>query len=373
MIVAGEASGDRHAADFFNELRKIVPGVQGFGMGGAGMRNAGVDIRYDSSGIAVIGLDGIVRNYTKILGALRQMKHLAGKERPDLLVCVDYKEFNFKLARAAKAQGIKVLFYISPQYWAWRPGRIVKYGRAVDRMAVIFPFEVEGYEKHGIPVSFVGHPLREKVYPSVTADQARSAHGLGESGRVIGLLPGSRYNEVRRCLPVMLAVAESLGRQYPDLRFVLLKADTVDDEQINTALAGLSFLPVVIRTDPYDVLQCCSAVLTTSGTATLEVALLGVPMVITYKVNRLTYWIGRLLVNIPYIGLPNIIAGRKIVEEFVQDDAKPEQIVTEMRRLLDDPSYARAMVHNLQEVRDRLVGGGAAELARVAAGMLGRS
>ncbi|MGH8548783.1 MAG: lipid-A-disaccharide synthase [Methylococcales bacterium] len=371
MLVAGEASGDQHAANLFLELQEQLPGVRGFGMGGANMRKAGIDVRYDSSEIAVIGLDGLIRRYPTIRKALRFMQKMVCDEQPDLLICVDYKEFNFRLARHAKASGVKVLFYVSPQFWAWRPGRVKKYGRVVDHMAVIFPFEVAFYEAHRIPVSFVGHPLADAVHPSMTKAEALDQLNLDDSKPIVGLLPGSRAGEIKRLLPVMMRASGKLREKFPGIQFVLVQATSVNDSQIAGILKPLDPDLRIIKGRLYDAIQCCDAVITSSGTVTLEVALLGVPMVITYKVTPITYLIGRLLVNIPFIGLPNIISGRKIVEELIQHRATPDAIANEVDKILSDAEYAAQMSRNLDRVRERLGdGGGMERLAKVAVGML---
>ncbi|MCI0653992.1 MAG: lipid-A-disaccharide synthase [Methylococcaceae bacterium] len=371
MLVAGEASGDQHAAKLFLELQRQLPGVEGFGMGGANMRKAGIDVRYDSSEIAVIGLDGLIRRYPAIRKALRFMQNLVCTERPDLLICVDYKEFNFRLARHAKACGVKVLFYVGPQFWAWRPGRVKKYGRVVDHMAVIFPFEVPFYEAYRIPVSFVGHPLADAVHPSITRDEALDRLKLDGAKPIVGLLPGSRGGEIKRLLPVMMQAAGKLREKFPGIEFVLVQAASVDDSQIAGLLKPSEPDLRIIKGSIYDAIQCCDAVITSSGTATLEVALLGVPMVITYKVTPLTYLIGRLLVNIPFIGLPNIIAGRKIVAELIQHRATPDAIADEVGKILSDREYAAEMSRKLNQVKERLGdGGGIERLAKLVVGML---
>jgi len=374
MLSAGEASGDQHAASLFLELKRLIPEVRGIGMGGARMREAGVDIRYDSTAIAIIGATEVIRHYGTIRRALRQMQQLARDERPDLLICVDYKEFNFQLARAAKAAGIKVLFYVSPQVWAWRPGRVKKYGEAVDHMAVIFPFEVPFYESHGIPVTYVGHPLAGKVVPSLSRESALQAFGLVGEGPVIGLLPGSRGNEIKRLLPVILDAAKRLAERFPKARFVLSQAESVADAWLEQHLAPFHLPIVCVKGRNVDVLQCCDAVITVSGTATLEVALMGVPMAIIYKVTPITYLLGRWLISIPFIGLPNILSGRRIAQEFIQHEATGENIAGEIAHILDDVGYARQMQADLLEVKTLLgEGGGSANLAKLAAGMLGLS
>lgn len=372
MLAAGEASGDEHAASLFLELKKLIPQARGIGMGGAKMRAAGVEIRYDSTAIAVIGATEVIRHYGEISRALKRMQDIARRERPDLLICVDYKEFNFRLARAAKAAGVKVLFYVSPQVWAWRPGRVKKYGETVDRMAVIFPFEVPFYQAHDIPVSYVGHPLAGKVVPRVSRRQALREFGLEDAGPVIGLQPGSRVNEIKRLLPVILDAAEILMRRLPNVRFVINQASSVSDELLGAHLQNSPLAIQSIKGRNYDVLQCCDAVITVSGTATLEVALAGVPMAIIYKVTPITYFLGRLLISIPFIGLPNILAGRSIVREFIQHQANAENIAGEIGRIIEDQAYAGQMRQDLQEVKSVLGdSGGSTKLARLAAEMLG--
>jgi lipid-A-disaccharide synthase len=372
MLSAGEASGDQHAASLFLELQKRVPGVRAIGMGGARMREVGVDIRYDSTSIAVIGTVEVIKHYGEIRRALALMQALAASEKPDLLICVDYKEFNFRLARAAKALGVQVLFYVSPQVWAWRPGRVKQYGEAVDHMAVIFPFEVPFYEAHQIPVTYVGHPLAGKVAPTVSKEQALNEFGLAGGGPVIGLLPGSRANEIKRLLPVILQAAERLARRFPDARFVLNQASSVSAETLATYAEHCPVTIQAVQGRNYDVLQCCDAVITVSGTATLEVALAGVPMAIIYKVAPLTYWLGRLMISIKFIGLPNILAGKGVVREFIQHEASAENIAGEIGRILEDPAYAARIRQDLRQVKESLgEGGGSAKLARLAARMLG--
>lgn len=371
MLSAGEASGDRHAADLFTALKALVPEVRGIGMGGAAMREAGIDIRCDSSGIGVIGLVEVAKHYGEIRAALKRMQTLACAEKPDLLICVDYKEFNFRLAKAAKACGVPVLFYVSPQVWAWRPGRVKSYGRIVDHMAVIFPFEVPFYATHQIPVTYVGHPLAGKVKPSMDRDAAREHFGVAGAAPVIGLLPGSRGNEIKRMLPVILDSAGQLAREFPGAKFLLFQARSVADDSLREPVAASGLDLKIIQGQDYNALQACDAVITVSGTATLEVALVGVPMVIVYKLAPLSYWLGRLLVSIPYIGLPNILAGKAIVREFIQHEANPANIAGEIGRMIREPAYADAMRTELQAVRDSLgERNGSQELARLAAEML---
>lgn len=373
MLSAGEASGDLHAAALYRELKALVPELSALGMGSEAMREAGVELVFDSRDIGVIGLIEVLRHYGEIRGALKLMQQALKTRRPDLLICVDYKEFNFRLAKTAKALGIKVLFYVSPQVWAWRPGRVEQYGRIIDHMAVIFPFELPFYEAYGVPATYVGHPLAGKVHPSLAKDDARLALGLPDTGPLVGLLPGSRTNEIRRLLPVILEAAKALRETHPDIRFLLFQAASLQDETLDVAL-GAQNLPIErIRGQDYNALQLCDAVITVSGTATLEVALLHRPMVIVYRLSALSYWLGRLLVKVPFIGLPNILAGRGIVREFIQHEATAANMADEIAKILDDADYRTRMTQALLEVKEKLGSrDGSKALARLAADLLNR-
>jgi lipid-A-disaccharide synthase len=371
LFSAGEASGDQHAANMFLEIKKHQPDIKGIGMGGAKMAQAGIDIRYDSAGIGVIGVVEVLKHYGEIRRALKLMEQIISTERPDLLVCVDYKEFNFKLARFAKQQGVKVLFYVSPQVWAWRAGRVKAYGKVIDMMAVIFPFEIPYYEAENVPVRYVGHPSVDKVHPQHSKAEDMARFGLDANQRVVGLLAGSRANEIKRLLPVMLAAAALLQFKFPDCQFILPQADSISDELLSEYLDDSPVKVTVIKQQPYDVMQCCDAVMTTSGTATLEISLLTVPMVICYKLSPLTYWLGRLLVKTPFIGLPNIVAGKAVVREFIQHEATANNLATEVGRILTDQDYRETMQENLQAVKQQLgQGGGSKNMALLALEML---
>lgn len=368
---AGEASGDRHAAEMFLELKKHYPGIKGFGMGGLQMQQAGIDVRYDSSGIAVIGVVEVLKHYLEIHRALKTMKQLLLKERPDLLVCVDYKEFNFKLARFAKKNHIKVLFYVSPQVWAWRPGRVKKYGAAIDMMAVIFPFEIPYYEAEQVPVRYVGHPSVDKAKALRSKVDNFRMMGLNFENPVVGILPGSRRNEIERMLPVMLGAAHQLKQFFPGIQFLLPQADSIPDTLMAAQLNSADLMVTVIKKKPYDVIQCCDAIMTTSGTASLEIALLGTPMVIAYRLSPLTYWLGKRLVKTPYIGLPNIILGKRAVTELIQHEASADKLAAEITKILLDDAYADQIRQDLLQVQAQLgTGGGSKNMALLALEML---
>jgi len=371
MFSAGESSGDQHAANMFKELQKQLPDVQGLGMGGTKMLQAGIDIRFDSSNIAVIGLIEVLKHYAEIRSALKLMQTIVVAEKPDLLVCVDYKEFNLKLARFAKKQGVKVLFYVSPQVWAWRPGRVLTYGKAIDMMAVIFPFETAYYEAEQVPVTYVGHPSVDKVHPLNSKAEDISKFSLLADDPVVGILPGSRMNEIKRMLPVMLTAAEKLQKRDINIQFVLPQADSITDELLQTFLQQSSVEIKVIKNQPYDVIQCCDAIMTTSGTASLEIALLQIPMVIAYRLSAITFFFAKYLVNTQFIGLPNIVAGKGIIKELIQHDLTVDNLADEIDKILENKGYREKMLTELAMVKDKLgQGGGSKNMADLAVQML---
>jgi lipid-A-disaccharide synthase len=371
MFSAGESSGDQHAANMFNELKKLSPGIQGLGMGSTKMGQAGIKLCFDSSGIAVIGLIEVLKHYGEIHAALKLLKKTILQEQPDLLVCVDYKEFNLKLARFAKKKGIKVLFYVSPQVWAWREDRVVTYGKAIDMMAVIFPFETAYYEAENVPVKYVGHPSVDKVHPQQGKIQNAAKFSLRLDKPVVGILPGSRENEIKRMLPVMLGAAEQLAKLHNGVQFVLPQADSISDELLQRYLSRSLVKVIVIKHQPYDVIQCCDAIMTTSGTASLEIALLQVPMVIAYKLSASTYFIAKKLVKSRFIGLPNIIAGKGIIKELIQDEVTQENLTAEIHHILENTVYRMTMLSALADVKEKLgPGGGSKNMAELVMKML---
>jgi lipid-A-disaccharide synthase len=372
-LSAGESSGDSHAANLYLELKKQIPKLNAIGMGGAKMSQAGISLCYDSSQIAVIGVVEVIKHYAEIRRALKIMQALLLNERPDLLICVDYKEFNYQLAKFAKRNGIKVLFYVSPQVWAWRKNRVKKYGAVIDMMAVIFPFETAYYEAKNVPVRYVGHPSVDKVIPRFTKAEALKNFSLNADAPIIGLVAGSRANEIKRLLPVMLTAAERLKVDFPNAQFILPQADSLSDGLIQRYLNRANVSVTVIKNQPYDVMQCCNAIMTCSGTATLEIALLGIPMVICYRLNSLTYWLGKHLVKTRFIGLPNIVFGEQIVRELIQNDATAENLAAEIYRLLTDSEAAQNCRADLEIVREKLgQGGGIQNIAALVLEMLQR-
>ena len=371
MIIAGEASGDAHAAEFVEQLRLEQPDIELSGMGGQAMQTAGVDVFFDSSIIAVVGLVEVLHHWGDIKKAMAIVKRHLDETRPDLLVLVDYPEFNLKMARHARKLGIRVLFYISPQVWAWRPKRIHKIGSLVDHMAVIFKFEKQYYESAGIPVSFVGHPLVDKVKDASDVQTARGKLGISATAKVVGLFPGSRRSEITRLLPVLFATAQLMQARDPELSFLLPVAPGLDYAAI-TGQAAESGLNIVVTSDQlYDVISSCDAIATCSGTVTLEIALLNIPMCILCKISWLSYLIMRRLVTIPHIGLANIVADEAVVREFFQGDVNPETLSGELFELIDNRQYREQVKSGLARVRDNLgAGDGARKMAQLVLSLL---
>jgi lipid-A-disaccharide synthase len=371
LIVAGEPSGDMHAAHVVNELSILQPDIRVEAMGGEALRATRAEIIVDNRELAVVGLVEVIHHYPVIRKALKTLESRLVSHPPALLVLVDYVEFNLKLAARAKQLGIPVLFYISPQVWAWRPGRVEKIGQRIDMMAVIFPFETRFYEQHDIPVRYVGNPLVGKVKASRSRAEMLDKLGLDGSRPIVGLQPGSRRSEIERLLPLFLDTARQLQATIDDVQFVMPVAPGIEPALITSQLDGT--LPVTLSREqnPYDLMQLCSAILTASGTATLETALMGIPMVIAYKVAPLSYQIFRHLIRIPDIGLVNVVAERRIVAEFIQHDATPDNLTAELVRLLQDREYRTTMIAALARVREKLGDrNGAREMAHLIQEML---
>jgi lipid-A-disaccharide synthase len=358
LLVAGEASGDVHGADLVTALKKQQPTITVFGVGGQYLREAGMDTIVDTSTIAGMGLFEARDKLYALIRTYRQLTHILRSEPPDLLVLIDFPEFNLRLAKIAKQVGVRVFYYISPQVWAWRKRRVYTIAKRVDRLAAIFPFESAFYAAHGCQVDFVGHPLVDRVRPTRSREDTLRQHGLDPNRKIIALLPGSRAQEVRYLLTPMLAAAKQLGDTY---QFVLAVASTLDAEQLKHQVGSQ---PIhIVQGDTYNIVHTAALALVASGTATLETALLECPMVIMYRMAPVTYALARLFVRVPFIGMPNLIAERQVVPELIQSEVTPERIVSTARRLLDDPQAYRVTQEGLREVRRRLGSGGAAERA----------
>ena len=354
LISVGEASGDMHAANLIQEVKKIAPNTQFYGMGANLMHDAGFDIIVDASELSIVGGLEVITKFSKIREAFRIMQDALLHNKPDLLILVDYPGFNLRLAKFAKKAGVKVLYFISPKIWAWNQGRVEIIKKYVDMMAVIFPFEVDFYKKFGVPAIFVGNPLLKMVKPKLTCDAAKQAFHLDPSCKTIGLFPGSRKSEINYLLPIMLAAAKLLKNNNPNLQFLLPQANSITLNDLQPYLQSSPIKVRIIKDQNYDVMQVCDAIIAASGTATLEIAIMAIPQVIIYKKSWLEYQIARHLIKIPYIGLCNILANKKIVQEFLQYDATPENITREIEKILNDANYRKEMVTNLAQTKKLL-------------------
>ena len=373
LIIAGEASGDLHGANLVRAMKRLSPGIDVQGVGGRNMEDAGVKILVPSSDMAVVGLTEVFSKLYSIMKARHDLKILLRENRPDLLILIDYPEFNIHLAGAAKRYGIPVLYYISPQIWAWRRGRLKKIAGRIDRMAVILPFEKEFYlqAKTELVVDYVGHPLLD-IVPDIP-DNRKSKKGLGmpDSYPILGLLPGSRNDEIRNHLPLMINAAEILSSRYNKIKCVLPMAPTVSPELIESTVRQ-SLLDISVSSENiYRVLSICHFAFVASGTATLETALMEVPMVIVYRVSPLSYWIGKRVIKVPYVGLVNLIAGKEVVPELIQDEATPQNLAQKAMSVLENEKNRTDMVKEFRMIRERLGSGGASErTANIALKML---
>ena len=371
FISAGEASGDAHAARMIDELKILDDQLKFIGMGGDKMRATGVEILTDIDKMAVVGLVEVLLKYRELNAELTRLKNYIVETPPGLLILVDYQEFNQKLAAFAKARGVKVLFYIGPQVWAWRPKRVYKMAKIVDHMAVILPFEKQLYEDADVAVTFTGHPLTDEVVADKTKQQARIQLKI-EDKTTLGLFPGSRSGEIKRVLPILLETAELIKKQKPDIQFVLPVASTIKQEDLAPFEEAMQALSVTVTNEPfYDVIQSCDVILSASGTAILEIGLLEVPMVIVFKIAPVSHYILSKIVSIKYLGLVNIIPGKDVVKEFIQQNAIPKNIAVEAMRLLNDTQYYDEMKHELSLIRQQLGGGsGSKNVAKLAYDML---
>jgi lipid-A-disaccharide synthase len=358
MLSAGEASGDLHGATLCRALRELAPGARLVGMGGARMAEAGMEVVADPTGRAVVGMSEAVGRIPGLYRAYRALVRRIYEERPRALVLIDFPEFNLRLARQARRAGVPVVYFIPPQLWAWRRGRIRQMARRVTRVLAVFPFEQALYEEAHVGVDFVGHPLLDVLPLHLTRDDARRRLGLDPAASVVGLLPGSRREEVARLLPPMLEAARRLAAVDPRRRFLIGAAPTVDRAQVTALLAAAAEADgprvEIVESLTHELMAGSDVVLIASGTATLEAALLGAPMVVCYRVSRLTETVARMLARVPWISLPNIVAGRKAVPEVLQDEVTGHRLASEALHLLEDAAAATAQRAAFKEIRGRL-------------------
>jgi lipid-A-disaccharide synthase len=369
LISCGEPSGDLYGAELVRHLRAQVPGLETVGLGGDRLNDQGTRLLAHVRDLAVVGIVEVLSHLGRLRRIFRSVLDEVDRSPPDVAVLVDYPDFNMRLARELHRRGIPVLYYVSPQVWAWRKGRVHALRETVDRMLVIFPFEEELYRQAGVPVTFVGHPLVDLARPAPDRAAFLREQGLDPHRPVVAVLPGSRRKEIGLNLPPLVGAIDRLRAERGDLQFLLAVAPSIDPAAVQAVLGGRPVAMVAGRT--HSVLGACTAALVASGTATVEAALLDAPMVVVYRLSQLTYHLGRRLVNVPHFAMVNLIAGRRVVPELIQHEFTPERVAREALVLLDPEAPAvRMMRAGLADVRARLGGPGASERAAAAVSRL---
>ena len=375
LIVAGEASGDLHGGNLAREILALRHHIRISGVGGSQMKKAGVCLLQSVDDMAVVGISEVLFHWHIIRQTFRTLAQFIKTEHPDLVILIDYPDFNLRLAKIAKKEGIKVLYYISPQIWAWRSWRIKTIVRNVDTMLVVLPFERTFYEKSGLDVRFIGHPLVDSVKPKFNKDDAYSQFKIDPGRPVIGILPGSRHGEIRHILPRMIGAVKKIARNRPDTQFVMALAPTIHYAEIEPYLVKIkeSVQILCLKDCTYDIIHLSDQVLVITGTATLEIALLNTPMILVYRVSPLSYILGKLLIRVPSIGLVNLVAGKKIVPELVQYRANPKEIASLAEKILENSQKQKIMRQELVKVRQKLGSAGSSKrAATIALEMLDR-
>jgi lipid-A-disaccharide synthase len=372
VIVAGESSGDLYGAKLAEALAALSPHVELYGIGGTEMERRKVKLLFSSSELAVVGATEVLEKIGHIWRAWRQMKRFIRDKKPHLAVLIDYPGFNLRLAKVFKAHAVPVLYYVSPQVWAWRSGRIKKIARRVAKMAVILPFEASLYEQAGVDVKFVGHPLLDILDQDLTREKARRRLGIAAHALVIGLLPGSREREVKSLLPPLLGAAEILSTDFPGARFIVPLAASIDRDMVQGNIAERRLPIEIVEGRTFAVMKAADLLLMASGTATLEGAIAGCPMVIIYRLSLLSYLIGRMLIKVKCIGLANIVVGKKVVPELIQGEVTPQRIALEAKRILQDHAKRKEIRDEFKFITATLGGRGASRrVARIALQMMG--
>ncbi len=364
VLVAGEASGDLQGALLAAALRAQDPGIELAGVGGEAMAAAGVRLFFRSEEMAVTGLWEVLSHLPRLKKILDRLASDLGKDPPDALIPIDYPDFNLRLAERAHTYGIPIIYYISPQVWAWRKGRIRTLARLVRRMIVIFPFEEEIYRENGVPVTYVGHPLVDRVRATAGREAIRARLGIGLGATLVGLLPGSRRGEIARILPPMLDAKRRLAGR-PEIRWVLAMAPGFSVEDLPGVARAERDL-TILSGQTYDVMAAADLLVTASGTATAEAALLATPMIVVYRMHPVTWELARRLVKVPHIAMANLLAGRRLVPELLQGEVNGPRLAAEISRLTGDPELLRAMREGLRAAAARLGPGGAPERAAAA-------
>lgn len=366
LVVAGEVSGDLHAAQVVRAVKARSPETVFWGIGGDALRSEGVELLQHTDRMSVMGLVEVLKHYLFFKGVIKQVLAEVGKRKPDVALLVDYPGFNLRLAGALKRRGVKVCYYISPKVWAWNKKRVPQMAKAIDRLMVVFPFEVDLFKDSGLQVDYVGNPLIEQVDEFLASEEQALPW---PTERRIALLPGSRKQEIERILPAMLEAAKKLEAQFSNASFMI----ATPNKQIERAVKGQVFhcrnkpsRLAVICGNARELMRQAEAAIVTSGTATLETALVGTPHILVYKTSAFTYWFARSVVKIRHIGLVNIVAGRTVCPELIQHDATPKAMADATARLLSDTPERHALLAGYAEVR-RLLGtdGAAGNVAAV--------
>ena len=353
LISAGEASGDLYAGAVTRGIKQLNPEAEVFGMGGDCLREAGGEVLFDIKDHSLMGFVEVLKKLPDVWKLRNAFIDLMEKRKPDVLLTIDYPGFNMRLAKLAKERGINVVYFIAPQVWAWRPGRAADVAKVTDKIACIFPFECDFYKSYGADIEFIGHPLVDTVKPSLSRKEAEELAGKRTGHPLILLMPGSREMEIQRLLPVMLDAVKILKQKRPELDFAIPRAATIAKEILEDSVrqAGLNIR--LIEGHNYDVMSVADLAIVTSGTVTLEAAMCGLGCEILYKSSPVSFWIAKRVVKIPNIGLPNIVAGRQIEPELLQDDCTPENISYTALELLEPERFAQ-LQRDLQEVKEKL-------------------
>ena len=353
LISAGEASGDIHAAAVTAAIKKIDSSAEVFGMGGDALRNAGGEVLFDIKDHGVMGFVEVLKKLPDLFKLRDDFEKVMDERKPDCLITVDYPGFNMKLAKLAHDKGIPVVSYIAPSAWAWHKSRAKKVAKIVDKVACIFPFEYDVYKEAGAPVEFVGHPLVDIVKPKMSQAEAMAFAGKEEGKKLILLMPGSRLMEIEKMLPTLLGAAKLIKKQLPEVSFVMPRAGTIPIGLLEEKIKASGLEVKITEGNNYDLFSVADLALATSGTVTLEAALCGLGSVIVYKTNPVTYFIAKLVVNIPHIGLPNIVAAKSVLPELIQNDFTPAKVAQEALALLESERNAK-MKEDLAYVKERL-------------------
>lgn len=365
LIIAGEASGDMHGAGFVREFLKIQPDCRFFGLGGDRMAEAGVDPAYHIKSLAFLGFWEVLKNIRFINNVEKEILSLVDELQPKMAVLIDYPGFNLRLAPKLKKRGIKIFYYISPQIWAWGEKRVKKIKENVDMMATIFEFEKDIYERAGVLVKWVGHPLIDTVKISLTEEEFRHKLSLEENDIIIGLYPGSREQEVKKILPEMLSALKIVKNK--NIKGFISKSPTLDESVYREIIDRYNINVPVLENVNYELMAHAKMNIVCSGTATLECAIIGTPFVVVYKTSFVTYFIARNLIKIPDIGLVNVVAGKRIVPELVQNDCVAENIADIAMKYLEDDKYYQLVKEQLSHIKSKLGDSGAAIRAAQAA------